>query len=335
MNEQATIFGMIYEDYKIKKPIRLIELFAGYGSQAFALKYIGANFEHWKTCEWATKSIQAYKDAHFTNDTYECELNKEELVEYFLENNISINYNDPMTEQQLRRKSEKDLKTVYANMKITNNLGSIVTAKAKDFNIVDKDKYDYVMTYSFPCQDLSMAGLRKGMSDKSTRSGMLWEVERILLELNELEQLPNILLMENVPQVIGTDNIEHFNKWQLQLQKLGYKNYVQNLIATDYGIPQTRNRTFMVSILGEYNYTFPTKIPLKLKLKDMLEKNVGEKYYLSDKRYGLWKGFETIDLIQEIFTDEEYLGFFKGNLLKYKLRDKGCDAEDRIKAQDY
>lgn len=118
------------------------------------------------------------------------------------------------------------------------------------------------------------------MSDTTTRSGMLWEVERILTECKEK---PQILLMENVPQVHSQDNIEDFNKWQYSLEKMGYKNYWQDLIATDYGIPQTRNRCFMISILGDYNYTFPKPIPLKFKLKDMLEDDVDEKYYLSDK----------------------------------------------------
>ena len=122
------------------------------------------------------------------------------------------------------------------------------------------------------------------MSDTSTRSGMLWEVERILKECKELGTLPQILLMENVPQVHGKDNIDDFYKWQCSLQELGYKNYWQDLIATDYGIPQTRNRCFMVSILGDYNYQFPKPMPLKLKLKDMLEDNVDERYYLSDKQ---------------------------------------------------
>ena len=118
------------------------------------------------------------------------------------------------------------------------------------------------------------------MSDTSTRSGLLWEVERILAECKEL---PQILLMENVPQVHSEDNLEDFNKWKFRLEELGYNNYFQDLIATDYGIPQTRNRTFMISLLGDYSYTFPKAIPLKLKLKDMLEDNVDEKYYLSDK----------------------------------------------------
>ena len=68
MNNTMSIFDYLYPKYKITKPIRLIEMFSGYGSQALALKYLGIPFEHWKICEWAVKSIQAYKDIHFTDD---------------------------------------------------------------------------------------------------------------------------------------------------------------------------------------------------------------------------------------------------------------------------
>lgn len=280
---QTTIFDFIYPKYKITKPIRLIETFSGYGSQALALKYLGVEFEHWKTCEWAIKSIQAYKDIHFTNDTKEISMSKDEMIDYLYNKGISSNYNEPMTKNQISRLNEKQLKTIIENIKITHNLVNIQQVKGQDLEIIEKEQYEYILTYSFPCQDLSLAGKGKGMADTTTRSGMLWEVERILNELKELNQLPQILLMENVPQVHGSDNVEHFNKWQLALERLGYKSYFQDLIATDYGIPQTRNRCFMVSILGDYSYSFPNPIPLKLKLKDMLEKEVDEKYYLSDK----------------------------------------------------
>ena len=266
------------------KTIRIIETFSGYGSQALALKYLGVEFEHWKTCEWAIKSIQAYKDIHFTNDTKEISMSKDEMIDYLYNKGISRNYNEPMTKNQISRLNEKQLKTIIENIEITHNLVNIQQVKGKDLEIVDTDKYEYILTYSFPCQDLSLAGKGKGMADTSTRSGMLWEVERILNELKELNQLPQILLMENVPQVHSSDNVKHFNKWQLALEKLGYKSYFQDLIATDYGIPQTRNRCFMISILGDYSYSFPNPIPLKLKLKDMLEDEVDEKYYLSDKQ---------------------------------------------------
>ena len=209
-------------------------------------------------------------------------MTKEELVNCLVKLGISNNYNEPMSKQQIERLSETSLKTIMNNIIITNNQVNIQQVKGTDLEIKDTDKYCYIMTYSFPCQDLSQAGLGKGMSDTSTRSGMLWEVERILTECKELGTMPQVLLMENVPNVHSVDNTEDFNKWQLRLEELGYKNYWQDLIATDYGIPQTRNRTFMVSILGDYNYTFPKKQQLKLKLKDMLEEEVDEKYFLSD-----------------------------------------------------
>lgn len=281
---QTTIFDFIYPKYKITKPIRLIETFSGYGSQALALKYLGIEFEHWKTCEWAIKSIQAYKDIHFTDEKeIDIDSTKEQLVECLFKYGISANYNEPMTKEQISRLSESQLKTIWNNILITYNLVNIQQVKGEDLEIIDTDKYDYIMCYSFPCQDLSLAGKGKGMADTTTRSGMLWEVERILNELKELNQLPQVLLMENVPQVHGSDNVEHFNKWQFALERLGYKSYFQDLIATDYGIPQIRNRCFMISILGDYSYSFPKPIPLKLKLKDLLEENVDEKYYLSNK----------------------------------------------------
>ena len=280
---ETTIFDFLYPKFKIDKPIRLIELFGGYGSQALALKYLGANFEHWKLVEWAVKSIQAYKDIHFTDDNtdYSKDLSVEEIKEYLFNKGISSNYNEPMNESQIKRLNDSQARAIYNNIQATHNLVNIQQVKGEDLEIKDTDKYTYIMTYSFPCQDLSLAGKGKGMSDTSTRSGMLWEVERILTELKDK---PQILLMENVPQVHGVGNVEDFLKWQLRLEELGYKNYWEDLIATDYGIPQTRKRCFMVSILGEYSYKFPKPIPLKLKLKDMLESKVSKQYYLTPKQ---------------------------------------------------
>ena len=278
---EQTIFDLLYPKYKIDKPIRLITLFSGYDSQALALKYLGVKFEHWKTCEWAVKSIQALNDLHFQDyNDYSASFDIDYIKEWLLKKGISNNWNEPMQENQIKRMSEEHARKVFNNIIATHNLVNIQQVKGKDLEITDTDKYCYIMTYSFPCQDLSLAGNKKGMSDTSTRSGMLWEVERIL---GELEEKPQILLMENVPQVHSEDNKQDFLKWITRLEELGYQNYWQDLIATDYGIPQTRNCCFMVSILGEYSYSFPPKQPLKLKLKDLLEDNVPEKYYLSKK----------------------------------------------------
>lgn len=273
--------------FKITKPIRLIELFAGYGSQHFALEYLGVEFESWKICEWAVKSIQAYRDAHCWKDLtdYSRQMTQEQVIDYLYSKGISSNYNEPMTLEQVKRLGEEKQRKIYNNIQATHNLVNIQQANGDDLEIVDTDKYCYVMTYSFPCQDLSLAGKQAGMEKGSgTRSGMLWEVERILDELNRGGQksLPQVLLMENVPEVIGTNNVKHFAKWLEKLESLGYKCYWKVLNAKDYGVPQNRERCFMVSVLGDYFYEFPAKIKLERKLKDLLEKNVNKKYYLSD-----------------------------------------------------
>lgn len=164
----------------------------------------------------------------------------------------------------------------------TNDKPSDITKwKGEDLGICDTDKFCYIMTYSFPCTDLSTAGKMAGMERNSgTRSGLLWEVERLLKECNEL---PQVLLMENVPQVHGKKNKASFDEWCLFLESLGYKNYWKDLNAKDYGVPQSRNRCFMVSLLGDYSYEFPEPIELKLKLQDLLEDEIDEKYYISDK----------------------------------------------------
>ena len=228
MIEQIGLFDGT-QKFKIDKPIRLIELFAGIGAQAKALENLGVDFEHYRICEFDKYAVASYNAIHGT-----------------------------------------DFKT-----------SDITQITADDLGIVDTDKYCYIMTYSFPCTDLSVAGQMKGMAkgDK-TRSGLLWEVERLL---DECAELPQVLLMENVPQVHGTKNKKDFYAWLNKLESLGYKNYYKDLNAKHYGIPQSRNRCFLVSLLGDYYYSFPKRKPLKLKLKDLLETEVDERYYLSDE----------------------------------------------------
>lgn len=169
----------------------------------------------------------------------------------------------------------------------------ITKIHADDLGIVETDKYEYIMTYSFPCTDLSTAGKQKGMSrDSGTRSGLLWEVERLLKETKEL---PQILLMENVPGVLSEKNKKDFLEWCGFLESLGYTSKYKILNAKDYGIPQNRDRVFMISWLGEYYYNFPDKKPLYLMLKDFLERSVDEKYYLSEKNINCilkWKTYQ-------------------------------------------
>lgn len=294
MEKQYNIFDYIREDFKLDKEIRLIELFGGYGSQNLALKYLTGKSCHYKLCEWAIKSIQAYNDLHIRDHTnYSTNLSDNEVLDKLVELGVSADYNQCALREQLKR---MDYRTIYNNIIATNNLVDISKVHAKDLEIVDKEKYDYIVSYSFPCQDLSLAGLIKGMKRNSnTRSSLLWQVERILLECKELNCLPQVLIMENVPNVHGEKNMEDFKSWIANLEKLGYSNYWKDLNTKDYGIPQNRNRCFMVSILGEYKFEFMKPIDLHLRLQDLCEENVGKEYCLTEKQISdirEWKAFE-------------------------------------------
>ena len=228
-----------FPTYSVDKKIRLIELFGGIGSQAMALRDIGADFEHYKLVEFDKYAVASYNAIHNTQHT------------------------------------THDIRQIHA----------------KDLEITDKDKYCYLMTYSFPCTDLSVAGKMQGMSKddwlngNSTRSGLLWEVERILKEMTK-EELPDILLMENVPQVHAEKNSIDFENWLRFLRSKGYQNYWQDINAKDLGIPQNRERTFCISILSdEYvEFEFPEIIKLEKVMKDFLENSVDEKYYINNEK---------------------------------------------------
>lgn len=298
------IFDKMYSDKIITKPVRLIELFAGYGSQNLALKYLGKDYQTWKIAEWATKSIQAYKDMHHYDDNIDYVerdglTTKKQLVDYLFKVGVSFDYNNPASLQNLNNKSFDALKTIYNNIQATHNLVNIQTVDAASLDIRDTANYDYLMTYSFPCQDLSQAGLRKGMdeiirdsanTEQETRSAMLWQVDRIIKDLyNSGKPMPKILLMENVPQILQKRNEANFNKWWSRLESYGYTNSVQVLNAADYGVPQARQRAFMVSILGDTAFTFPEAKPLTRTVQDVVEAPSDE-FRLTPKRVGEFMG---------------------------------------------
>ena len=154
----------------------------------------------------------------------------------------------------------------------TNNLGDICKIDPKDIPQHD------LFTYSFPCQDLSVAGKQAGLGE-GTRSGLLYECEKIIEYCR-----PKYLLLENVKNLVGKKFKADFDKWLEYLEGLGYTNYWKVLNAKNYGVPQNRERVFVVSILGEHEpFEWPTPIPLDKCIADILEDEVDEKYYLSEE----------------------------------------------------
>ena len=137
-----------------------------------------------------------------------------------------------------------------------------------------------LLTYSSPCQDFSTAGKMAGGAEGSgTRSSLLWEVRRAILA-----KKPKYLLMENVANLVSQKFIGLFNQWQLELERYGYTNFARVLDSQDYGVPQHRERVFMISILNcDKAFYFPDPFPLNKKLKDILEEKVNKRYYLTDK----------------------------------------------------
>ena len=202
--------------------IKVIELFAGVGSQAMALRNIGIDYEV-----------------------------------------IGIS--------EIDKFAYKSYEAIHGKVK---NFGDITK--------INKLPYCDLLTYSFPCQDLSVAGHQKGIN-KDTRSGLLLEVERLLLKAKENGTLPKYLLLENVKNLVGKKFIKDFERWLSFLNGLGYYSNWEVLNAKDYGIPQNRERVFVVSSLENIHYNFPKQVELKSKMKDLLEEKVDDKYYLSEK----------------------------------------------------
>ena len=231
---------------------RVIETFSGIGSQAKALHNINSNYEIVHTADWDINAILAYCMIHkgkIDKKKYQ-NVSDSEIVRFLDNFTLSSDGKKRMNEKTFSRLPMKIKRMLYSAIKETNNLVSITDIKGNDI----PDNID-LFTYSFPCQDLSSCGYWHGnMSgidrNAHNRSGMLWEVERILLEMNEIgKPLPRFLLMENVCNILSKTHEENFNDWKSTLNNLGYYNKIYRLNAKNFGIPQKRERAYMISIL--------------------------------------------------------------------------------------
>ncbi len=151
-----------------------------------------------------------------------------------------------------------------------------------DISMIDWEKVpDFdLFTYSFPCTDISNAGVQKGLEEGSgTRSSLLWECKKTI----EIKR-PKYLMMENVKALVSAKFLPFYKKWEQWLAEMAYDNHCMVMNAKDYGVPQNRERIFIISILdNDRSFHFPEPFPLEKRLKDVLEDKVAEKYYLSDQ----------------------------------------------------
>lgn len=226
--------------------LRVFEAFAGIGAQASALKRLNINYEIVGISEWFTEAILCY-DQIQNDGKPEIELpSLDEQIKYLKQFTFSKDSVHPI--EDISKQPEELISQLYkANIR-TKNFGSIVDIGNGKVRMPDTD----LLTYSFPCQDLSTGGLTKGMKKGSgTRSGLLWEIEKILNILKDENRLPKYLLMENVKAILAPSNRDDLNQWLSFLESIGYQNNAPMVLdATKFGIPQDRKRCFIISRLG-------------------------------------------------------------------------------------
>ncbi len=274
--------------------LRVFEAFSGVGAQRMALRNLGIEHEIVGVSEIDIPAINSYAAIHedlLGNDNFNYP-SKEEMIEYLASKNIGL---DVKTGKVKPPTSMDKLRMSYKASVLSKCVGDI--SIIDPHNLPDMDLF----TYSFPCQDLSVAGQRAGMIKGQTRSGLLYECEKII----EVKR-PKYLLLENVKNLVGKNFKSQFEDWLAYLETLGYTNYWQVLNAKDYGVPQNRERVFVVSILGEHTpYEFPKPFKEISMIQSVLESEVDEKYYLNQPFHiSSLKGFEANPKEQTI----RYLG---------------------------
>ena len=232
---------------KKNKKLRVFEAFAGIGAQASALKRLNINYEIVGISDWFIDAINCYDQIQNDGKPEIDPPTLDEQIKYL--NNFTFSKDSVNPIKDISRMPEEEITKLYkANIR-TKNFGSIVDIGNGKIDMPDCD----LLIYSFPCQDLSTGGKTKGMKKGSgTRSGLLWEIEKILIKLNEENRLPEYLLMENVKAILAESNREDLNEWLSFLNSIGYENSDPMILdATKFGIPQDRKRCFIVSHIGK------------------------------------------------------------------------------------
>jgi len=221
--------------------LKMIETFSGIGSQAQALKNLEIDHKVVAIAEWDINAMYAYDILHNGEQDIKSlrHHTKESLIKFLSKHNLSSNGKNPISLKALKSMSIAQLKAIYISIKRNNNLVDISEIHAQDLPDAD------ILTYSFPCQDLSISGYwhnnTSGIDrDAENRSTLLWEIERILQEyVASQKKLPRFLLMENVSNILSKRHIGNFNEWKEFLCNIGYINKVYTLDARNFVVPQS------------------------------------------------------------------------------------------------
>ncbi len=233
------------------KTYNLVELFSGIGSQAKALKNLGVDVRIQGTSEWDVHALAAYDVIHNSPEIPEHiqGMSKKELLEKLKDYTFSNSGKTPLEYSSLCTYSVDSLRRLYTSVTRNKNFVDVTRLDGKSL----PDNVD-IMTYSFPCQDLSNVGAFHGYNkgidkDSGSRSSLLWQVGRILTEMKDAKKtLPRFLLLENVPTLLSNRHYDNFKTWLADLEKLGYVSHYYQLNASSFGLPQNRPRLLMISV---------------------------------------------------------------------------------------
>lgn len=282
-------------------------LFSGIGCQERGFRDSGLfDIEVLNTSDINKESVLSYAAIHcgMTNemvDAYKDYPSREEMAQYLTD--INLGYEPEKNKYfdwfKLVKRKKKDLEKYWLACKLTHNLGDIT--KIEDLPYAD------FWTVSFPCQSISVAGKMKGLKpDSGTRSSLLWDNIRLLSKAKENNKLPQYIMFENVKNLVSKRFIDDFNDLLDVLDELGFNSYWSVINGKDCGIPQSRERVFVISIRKDIDndkYEFPVPFDTGIRLKDVLEDWVDEKYYLPDEK--VQEFLKTIDLSQFCKEDNE------------------------------
>ena len=283
----------------------LVELFSGIGSQYAALKNIDMDIQVTATCEWDIHAFVAYDAIHNSPEMpFEYhKLSKEELLSELQNYNLSNDGKKAMSYDMLKSYQTGALRRIYTAIKRCNNYVDVSLLNGKSL-----PKHIDIMTYSFPCQDLSNVGAfhgyNKGIDKESgSRSSLLWEVGRIIKEMRDSRiKPPRFLLMENVPTLLAERHYKNFKTWIDELDDLGYFSYYYELNASKFGLPQNRPRLLMISVYVGKNKTLRNKVKTFLTKtpEDVILDYIASPYYKKTHPSDLYR----IDYSIEKFLDE-------------------------------